>query len=435
MTTKLDAPYTLFTVRARPMAPYSKGVSHFDLRARNQDCNKATVSQLDATSAANARMSAANRGSAKVSFWNGIRQRLEKFFLDIPRIGAIPLRPFATDSRCYSQAEYGRAQEALFEAEAEAEIASLERQLRDRQTSTVATDGKPKTKPGIEDQAPHGGRTYFRQVKNEPLIRKIISGSSPGQKQSRQVTSQSPIRKHKSDLGSRQKNYYQAIQESLIRKHLSQSGPLGRYVKDEQRLSFPANMLDRKMNADSAENNASESQLDIWKYHKSEAENETRMTREPRRVATDRNFPIRFISDMKTEDAHIEVPSKLGSESSGMSIEQNAEPIEIRRHLSSGQTPKLLSRVVRTQRIPSKVVRIQRVPSFSVSKHHVAEKVVSTPESNLLIRTHSVGGRSQELASDLSHPTSAGNIHEIKPSSPRDQARELHSRYSLRSII
>ena len=406
------------------MAPYSEGVSHFNPRGRNQDCNEATNSKFNATSAANARMSAANRRSAKVSFWNGIRQRLEKFSLDIPRIGAIPVRPFATDSRCYSQAEHGRAQEALFEAEAEADIASLERQLRDHQTSTVAAGGKPQAKPGVEDQEPHGGRKYFRQVKTKSLIRNHVPDSSPRQKQSRQVISKSPIRKHKSDLGPRQKSYRRAIQQSLIRTHLSQSGPLGRYVKDEQRLPFPVNMLDRKINADSAENYASESQLDIWKYHKSKAENDTRKTREPHRVATDRNYPIRFISDRKTEAAHIEVPSKLGSESSGMSIEQNAEPIEIRRHLSSGQTPKL----------PSTVVRVQRVPGFYVSKHFMAEKVVTTPESNLLIRTHSVGGRSQEPASDLSHPTSAGDIQEIKPGSPKDQARELHSRYSLRSL-
>ena len=235
------------------------------------------------------------------------------------------------------------------------------------------------------------------------------------------MISQSPIRKKK---GPRQKNYRQAIQQSLIRIHLFQSGPLGRYVKDKQRLPFPVNMLDRKMNADSTENNASESQLDIWKYHKSEAENETRKTREPRRVATDRNSPIRFISDRKTEDAHIEVPSKLGSELSGMSIEQNAEPKEIRRHLSTGQTPKL----------PSTRIRIQRVPGFYVSKHPVAEKVVTTPESNLLIRMHSVGGRFHESASDLSHPTSAADNREIKPDSPKDLARELHSRYSLRSL-
>ena len=417
------------------MAPYSERVSHFDPCGRNQDCDKAINSKFNATSAANARMSAANRGSAKVSFWNSIRQRLEKFSLEIPRIGAIPVRPFATDSRYYSQAEHGRAQEALFEAEAEAEIACLERQLLDRQISTVAADGKPQAKPAVKDREPHRGRKYFRKVKFESLlIRNHISDPSPRQKQSRQVISQSPIRKHKSDLGPRQKNYGQAIQQSLIRTHLSQSGPLGRYVKDELRLPFPVNMLDRKMNADSAENNASESQLDIWKYHKSEAENETRKTREPRRVATDRNSPIRFISDRKTEDAHIEVQSKLGSESTGMSIEQNAELIEIRRYLSSGQTPKLPSIRVRNQRVPSTVVPIQRVPGFYVSKHSVAEKVVTAPEGSLLIRTHSVGSRSQEPASDLSHPTRAGDIQEIKPDSPKDQARELHSRYSLRSL-
>ena len=384
------------------MAPYSEGVSHFDPRGRNQDCNKATNSKFSTTSAANARMSAANRGSAKGSCWNGIRQRLENFSLDIPKIGAIPVRLFATDSRYYSQAENGRAQEALFEAEAEAEIASLERQLRDRQASTVAA---------------------IRVISQSP-IRNHTSALGPRQKQSRQVKSQSPIRKQKSELGPPQKNYRQAIQQSLIRSHLSQSGPLGRYVKDEQRLPFRVNMLDRKMNADSAENNASESQLHIWKYHKSEAENETRKTREPRRVTTDRNSLIRFIADRKTDDAHIEVPNKLGSESSGKSVEHNAQPIELRRHLSSGQPPKL----------PSTVVRIQRVPGFYVSKHHVAEKVIKTPESKLIIRTHTVGGRSQESVSDLSHPTSVGNIQEIKPDSSRDQARELHSRYSLRSL-
>lgn len=401
MTTKLDAPYTLFTVRAKPRAPYSGGVSQSDVRGHNQDYNKATSLEFNATSAVNARMSAANRGSAKVSFWNGSRQGLEKFSLDIPKIGAIPMRPFATVSSCYSQAEHGRTQEALFEAEAEAEIASLERQLRDSQTSTVAADGKPQAKAGGEDQESQRERKYFRQVTTKSLIRNNISDSSPRQKHSRQV-----------------------IQQSLIRKHLSQSGPLGRYVKDEQRLPFPVNMLDRKMNADSAENNHSESQLDVWKYRKSEAENETRKTREPRRVATDRNSPIRFISDRKTEDAHIEVPSMLGSESLGMSIEQNAEPIGVRRYLSSGRTPKL----------PSTVERIRYVPGLYISKHVVAEKVVTTPESNLLIRKNSVGGRSQEPASDLSHPTSPGDIQEIKPGSPRDQARELHSRYSLRSL-
>ena len=405
------------------MAPYSEGVSHFDVRGRSQDCNKATNSKFNATSVASARMRAANRGSAKVSLWNGIRQRLEMFSLDIPRLAAIPVRPFATDSRCYSQAEHGKAQEALFEAEAEAEIASLERQLRDRQTSTVAANGKSQSKPGVEDQEPHVVRKYFLQVKTESLIRKIIPDSSLQQKQSRRVISQSPIGKAKSDLGPRQENY-RRVQQLLIRKHLSQLGSLGRYVKDEQRLPLPVNMLERKMNAASAENNAPKSQLDIWKYHKSKRENETRKTREPRRVATDRNSPIRFISDRKTEDAHIEVPSKLGSESLGMSIEQNAEPREIRRHLSSGQTPKL----------PSTVVRIQRVPGFYVSKHPVAEKVVTTPESNLLVSKYNVDGRSQHPTSNLSHPTRVGDIQEIKPDSPKDRARELHSRYGLRSL-
>lgn len=412
MTTKLDAPYTLFTIRARPIAACSEGVN---VRDPNQECEKATSSEFNATSAANGRMTAANRGSAKVSFWNRIRQRLKRVSLGIPRIGAIPVRSFATDSRCYSQAEHGGTHEALFEAEAEAEFASPECQLRDRQTSAVAADGKPQAKPGIEDQELHRRRKYFRQVKTESLIRKNISDSSPRQ---------SPTRKHKSDLGPRQNDHRQVTQQSLIRKHISMSGPLGRYVKDEQRLPFPVNMLDRKMNAHSAGNNASGSQLDISKYYNSEAENETRKTREPRRVATDRNSPIRFISDRKTEDAHIEVPSKLGSESSAMSIEQNTKSIEIRRHLSSGQTPKL----------PSTVVPIQRVPGFCVSKHLVAEKEVTRPESNLLNRTHSVDRRSQGPASDLSHPTSAGDIRQIMPDSPKDQARELHSRYSLRSL-
>ena len=372
------------------MAPYSPGVSHFGVRGRNQDCNKATNSKFNATSAANARMSAANRGAAKVSLWNGIRQRLEMFSLDFPKLGAIPVRPFATDPRCYSQAEHGKAQEALFEAEAEAEIASLERQLRDRQTAIVAAKGKS------------GVRRYFRQVKTESPIRKIIPDSSPQQKQSGQVKSRSPIREHKSDLGSRQENN-RLIRKSLIRKHFSELGPLGRYVKDEQKLPFPVDMLERKMNADSAKNNAPKSQLDIWMYHKGEGENETRKTREPRRVATDRNSPIRFISDRKTEDAHIKVPSRLGSESSGMSIEQDAEPMEIRRYLSSGQTPELPSTVVRI--VPASTgVRIQRVPGFYVSKHSVADKV------------------------------SAGDIQKIKPDSPKNRARELHSKYSLRSL-
>ena len=409
MTTKLDAPYTIFTVRARPMAACSEGVSHINVRDHNQECEKATSSKFNTTSVANGRMIAANRGSAKVSFWHRIRQRLEEFSLGIPRVGAIPVRPFATNSRFYSPAEHEGTQEALFEAEAEAEIASLERQLRDRQTSAVAADGKPQPKPGGEDQELHGVRKYFRKVKPESLIRKNISDPSPRQ---------SPTRKHKPDLGPRPKDYRQVTQQSLIRKHISMTGPFGRYLKDEQRLPFPVNMLDRKMNARSAGNNASGSQLDISKYYNSEAENETRKTREPRRVATDRNSPIRFISDRKTDDAHIEVPSKLGSESLAMSIKQNAEPIEIRRHLSSGQTRKL----------PSTVVRIQRVPGFYVSKHHVAEKEVTTPGSNFLDRTHSVDREFREPAGDLPHPTA------IKRDSPKYQARELHSRYSLRSL-
>ena len=401
------------------MAACSEGVSHINVPDHNQESENATSSKFNATSVANGRMTAANRRSAKVSLWHRIRQRLEGLSLGIPRTGAILVRPFATDSRFYSQAEHERTQEALFKAEAEAEIASLERQLRDRQTSAVAVDGKPQPKPGGEDQELHGVRKYFRQVKVESLIRRNISDPSPRQ---------SPIHKHKSDLGPRPKDYRQVTQQSLIRKHISMTGPFGRYVKDEQRLPFPVDMLDRKMNARSAGNNASGSQLNISKYYNSEAENETRKTREPRRVATDRNSPIRFISDRKTDDAHIEVPSKLGSESSAMSIKQNAEPIEIRRHLYSGQGQKRPSTVLSIQRVPSIVVPIQRVPGFFVSKHYVAEKEVTTPGSNLLDRTHSVDREFREPASDLPHPTA------IKRDSPKYQARELHSRYSLRSL-
>ena len=206
------------------------------------------------------------------------------------------------------------------------------------------------------------------------------------------------------------------------------TGPFGRYVKDEQRLPFPVDMLDRKMNARSAGNKACGSQPNVSKYYNSEAEKETRRTREPRRVATNRNLPIRFISDRRTDDVHIEVPSKLGSESSAMKIEQNAEPIAIRRHLYSGQGHKRSSTVLGIQRVPSIVVPIKRVPGLFVSKYYVAEKEVTTPGSNLVDRTHSLDREFREPASDLPHPTA------IKRDSPRYQARELHSRYNLRSL-
>ena len=454
VTTKLDAPYTLFTIRARSMAPYGEEASDFDVRSRDRDCKKATNSQVNYTSAAKARMSAANRGSAKVSFWNGITRRLQSLSLDVPKIGAISVRPFATDSHHYSQTEPGKSQEALLEAEAEAEAASLEKQLQNLQIPTVAFDDVDESSAGFaekiaklgprlralrpnpskskdsEAQVPSRGRVRLRVVRSQkrrtPMEQSRIRYVQRGLKRyipTKSVVTRSSVaadEKPQAKPGVEdqephggQKYFRQVTSQPLFRKHIS---------KDEERLPSPVDMLFRKMNAESAENNASESQLDNGKYHKTKAE-ETKNSRGTRKDAIDPVSPIRFISDPETENAHIEVPNRLGSELSVKTIEQGVERIEIRRHLSFGQAPKL----------PFTVRRIRRVPTLHVSKHAVAEKTVTTPEGNLLIRKHGVGSRSQERPNDLSHSTSASETQE-RPGSPRDQARELHRKYGFTSL-
>ena len=465
MTTKLDAPYTFFTICARSTAPHSEGVNRFDLRSRDRDCETTTKSRANDTSAANERMSAASRGSAKMSFWNGITQRLQSLSLNIHKICAIPVRPFATDARCYSQTEPGKSQEALFEAEAEAEAASLERQLENLQIPTVALDDVDDNSAGLakkiaklrpqlralksnqsksedpEAQAPSGERVPLRVVRAQkrhapmesspvrymqPLLLRYIPTNHIVTR-SFVAADEKPQAKHSvEDQKSRggQNHFDQVTSQPLIRTHLSHLGPLGRYVKDGQSLPPPSDLSFRQVNAVLAETNASKSQLEIGKYHESEAGEETKTSRGPRKNANNPSSPIRFISETETEDAQIEVPSNLGSQLSEKSTELDVEPIEIRRHLSSGQAPKL----------PSRLRHIRRIPEFRVSKHAAAEKMITTREGNLLIRKHGVGPRPEERPIDLSHSTSAAEIQEFKPDSPKDQARELHSKYSFTSL-
>ena len=462
MTTKLDAPYTFFTICARSTAPHSEEVNHFDLRSRDQDCETTTNSRANATSAANERMSAASRGSAKMSFWNGITQRLQSLSLNIHKIGATPVRPFATDARCYSQTETGKSQEALFEAEAEAEAASLERQLENLQIPTVALDDVDDNSAGLakkiaklrpqlralksnqsksedpEAQASSGERVPLRVVRAQKLHAPMESSpvrymQSPLTRyiptnhivtRSLVAADEKPQAKQNQKSRGGQNHFDQVTSQPLIRTHLSHLGPLERYVKDGQSLPPPSDILSRKVDVVLAENYASKSQLEIGKYHESEAGEETKTSRGPRKNASNPSSPIRFISETETEDAHIEAPNKLGSELSERSTELDVEPMEIRRHLSSGQAPKL----------PSRLRHIRRIPAFYVSKHAAAEKRITTREGNLLIRKHGVGPKPEEWPSDLSHSTSAAEIQEIKPHSPRYQARELHSKYSSTSL-
>ena len=447
------------------MAPHSEEVNHFDIRSHDQDRETTTKSQINATSAATGRMSAANRGSAKMSFWDGVTQRFQGLSLGIPKIGAIPVRPFATDAHVYSQAEPGKRQEALFEAEAEAEAASLERQLQNLQIPTVALNDVDDNSAGFaekiaklrsqlralkpnpsknedpEAQAPSGGRVRLRVVRSQkrgtPMKQSRIRYIKPALLRympTKSLVTRSLVaadEKPQVKPGAEdqephrgQNSFHQVISQPLIRRHISKLGSLGRYVKDEQRLPAPVDTLIGKANAESAENNASESQLEIWKYRKSEAENEIKKSRYFRKNAVEPISRIRFISNTETEDAYIEVPNKLDSELSEKSIGQDVEPIEIRRHLSSGEVPKL----------PSTLRRIRRVPGLYVSKHAVAEKMVTSPEGTLLIRKHGVGHRSQEQPSDPSHSTSAPDNQGIKTDSPKEQARELHSKYSFTSL-
>ena len=465
VTTKLDAPYTFFTIRARSMASHSEEANHFDVRGHDQDCKATTNSQLNATSAAYARMSAANRATAKMRVWNGITQSLQGLPLNIPKIGAIPGRPFATYSHCYSQAGAGKSQETLFEAEAEAEAASLEGQLKDLQIPTVALDDlddnsavlaekiaklrpqlralrpNPSKSEEPEARAPSGRRGLLRVVRSQkrqaPMKRSLVRYSQPGVTRyipsknsvtrSLVAADEKPQAKHGvEDQESRGGLKYsdQMTSQPLIRTHLSIVGPLGRYKEDGQRLPPPTDMLFRKVNAVLAENNASESQLEIRKSENSEAGEGIKTSRGPRKNASDPSPPIRFISDTETEDAHIEVLNKLNSNLSERSIEPDVEPIEIRRHLSSGQAPKL----------PSTVKRVRRIPGFNIFKHAVAEKMATTQEENLLIRKHGVGPRSEERPGYLSHSTSAPEIQGNVLSSPKDQARELHSKYNFTSL-
>ena len=458
------------------MAPHIEEVNHFDVRSCDEDGKKTTNKQVNAISAANARMSAANRGSAKMSFWNGVTQRLQGLSLDIPKTSTVPVRPFATDSHCYSHAGPGKSQEALFEADAEAEAASLERQLQHLQIPTVALNDDDDNSAGFaekiaklrpqlralksnpsksedpEAQAPSGGRVRLRVVRsqkrhasmaqsrvryiqrnltryipNKPIVTRSMVAADEKPQAKPGVEDEEPH--------GGQKYFRQVTNQPPIRRHVSNSGPLGRYVNDGQRFPPPVDMMFRKVNPNSAvmfrkvtpnsaENNASESQLEIGEYHKSEAGEGTKTSGGPGKNAIDPSAPIRFISDTETEDAHIEVPDELGLELSEKSIELDVEPIEIHRHLSSGQAPKL----------PFTVRRIRRVPGFYVSKHTVADKMATSPEGYLLIRKHEVGPRSEERPSDLPHPTSAPETHKIKPDSPKDKARELHSKYSFTSL-
>lgn len=456
MTTKLDAPYTFFTIHARSTAPHSEEVRHFDLRSRHQDYKTGTNSRFNATSAANARMSAANRGSAEMGFWNGNTQRLQSLSLDIPKIGAIPVRPFATDAHCYSQAEPRRSQEALFEAEAEAEAASLERQLENLQIPTVALNDVDdnsarfaekiaKLRPQLRAlksnqsksenpaaQAPGGERVPLRVVRSQkshaPKETSRVRYMKPALK--RHIATEYIVPRSLTAAEKKhQAKHSVEYKEPLIRRHLSDLGPLGRYVREEQRLPPPTDMLFRKVNTVLAENKAFKSQLEIGEYHKSAAGEGTKTGRGPRKNASDPNSPIRFISNTETEDAHIEVPPKLSSELPEKSIELDVEPIEIRRHLSL-----LPSKVRYIRRVPSDYVSIQHVPGFYVSKHLAAEKMVTTQEGNLLIRKHTIGQKSEEPPSGLSHSINVPEIQESKPHSPKDQARELHSKYSSTSL-
>ena len=461
MTTKLDAPYTHFTIRARSTAPHSEEVNRFDLPSRDQNCETTANSRVNATSAANERMSAASRASAKMSFWNSITQRLQSLSLNIPKIGAIPVRPFATDAHCYSQAEPGQSQEALSEAEAEAEAASLERQLENLRIPTAALDNVDTNSAGFagkiaelrqrlralkskqskskdsEAHPPGRDRVPLRVVRAQ--MRRFPMESSPVRyKQSLLikynktdhivvkryvVADEKPQAKHIQKSRGGQNYFDQVTSQPLIRPHLPHLGRLGRYVKDGQSLPPPSDMSFRKMNVALAENNAFKSQLEIGKYHESEAGEETETSRGPCKNASNPSSPIRFISETETEDAHIKAPNKPGSELSEQSPELDVEPMEIRRHLSSGQTPKL----------PSRVRRIRRIPGPYFSKYHVAEKMITTREGNLLIRKHGVGPKTEERPIDLSHSKSVIETQGTKPDSPKDQARELHSKYGFTS--
>ena len=460
MTTKLDAPYTHFTIRARSTAPHSEEINRFDLPSRDQHCETTANSRVNAPSAANEQMTAASRGSAKMSFWNGITQRLS-LSPNIPKVGAIPVRPFATDAHCYSQAEPGQSQEALSEAEAEAKAASLERQLENLRIPTVALDDVDTNSAGFagkiaklrqqlralkskqskskdsEAHPPGRDRVPLRVVRAQ--MRRFPMESSPVRYQKsllirynktdpivieRYVAAdEKPQAKHNPKSRGGQNHFDQVTSQPLIGTHLSHLGPLGRYVKDGQSLPPPSDTLIRKTNMVLAENNPSNSQLETGKYHESEAGEETKTSRGPRKNASNPSSPIRFISEMETEDAHIKPPNKLGSELSEKSSELDVEPIEIRRHLSSGQAPKLSSRLKHIRRIPG--------PYFS--KYHVAEKMIITREGNPLIRKHGVGPKPEERPIDLSHSTSVTKIQETKPDSPKDQARELHSKYGFTS--
>ena len=459
MTTKLDAPYTHFTIRARSTAPHSEEINRFDLPSRDQHCETTANSRVNAPSAANERMSAASRGSAKMSFWNGIMQRLS-LSLNIPKVGAIPVRPFATDAHCYSQAEPGQSQEALSEAEAEAEAkaTSLERQLENLRIPTVALDDVNTDSAGFAGKIAKL-RQQLRALKSKQSKSKDSEAHPPGRDRVplRVVRAQmrrfpmesSPVRyqksllirynktdhiavkryvaadeksqaKHNQKSRGGQNHFDQVTSQPLIRTHLSHLGPLGRYVKDEQSLPPPSDMLFRKTNVVLAENNASNSRLETGKYHESETGEKTKTSGGPRENASNPSSPIRFISEAETEDAHIKPPNKLGSELSEKSPELDVEPMAIRRHLSSGQAPKL----------PSRLKHIRRIPGPYFSKYHVAEKMIITREGNPLIRKHGVGPKPEERPIDLSHSTS---VKETKPDSPKDQARELHSKYSFTS--
>ncbi len=383
MTTKLDAPYTLFTICARSVAPHSEEFNQFDARSRKQDCNKATNPQPNATSVANGRMSTPNRRPANVSFGNGITQRLQSLSPDIPKTGAIPVRLFATDSHCYSQTGSGKSQVALFEAEADAEAVSLERQLRNLQIPSVALDNVDDSSTGLAEKL----------ARLRPQLRALQPNKSKSEGPQAQATSGGRVRVRV----VRSQGRRTPIERSRIR-YIRRALP--RYKPVDTRSLVAA---DEKPQAKPGE---------------------TKKSREPHKNAIDPITPIRFISNTKTEDTHIEVPSKSGSELSEKSIEQDVEPIQIRRHLSFGEA----------RQLPIPVSRIRRVPGVYFTKHVAAEKKATNPEGDLLIRKYGVNHRSQERASDLPHSTSAPDIQEIKSDSPKDQARELHSKYSLLSL-
>ena len=390
MTTKLDAPYTTFTLRATSQASRRNGSNVSKVRGPTQIQQGTGNAKLEDTSPTNATTNASTPGLSVIDFHLANTLRLQ-----IPspcysnRISS-QMRPFSTGNYRHTKYKIRDSLLASFGVRKQLPAVPLLYQLRNRRIPAVAVDDvenisseEAKKIASLRPKEPDSEREANRKRQIQIL---------------RSIQEQPRARTHPSDTIQSHRN----TQDATIEQHLTGGGrlrskrlrrqqtgnetsihgqPRIRRYESEGLFSLrrvPVHKSDSdggaqeqpriRKHAGKAEKDLSpEVHMLLGKYRRSKDlktkakpeestifEYKPQLQEEKRRVevkhgesrmlscegSTDPNWTIKFIPDKQNDYTRTPLSSEPESVIPKRIAEQNLEPIEVRRHLSMGKAPK-----------------------------------------------------------------------------------------------